>query len=421
MSSSFTPVCRFGSGSPPQRHAQNSGPDSSGQKADDLVSSLFPSQDSCADDGSENSLRASPPPLCGRLTRLEGASCFSSEESAYPARGRALTVANSVEAEASSSDDDRVPLRRPQDLATSEELQDRFVGEFLASRDCLECLSAKSETAVYHMAGHKGDAYAVKMYSKDVCPREVYIAPGLSPHKGLFQTVFSASLPAASGEEKKWLLVMKYEPCQQLNDISVLRNYVLVDAEQRTLLGRRMAVMRFATELAQVCRHLHHHGLAHRAIHPENILIQKTGSLKLAGLSAVRDIRTESGLPLGWQEEECVARESGQLTPTTADDFSAPEVHRATLASWSLAYDQQVDIWSYGALLHYVATGGGSMLASSESMSTKDCFLAKQKLEVDARLPKSLQDLIRRCTDLSPEKRPSWEEILSSSFIRGYV
>jgi serine/threonine protein kinase len=97
--------------------------------------------------------------------------------------------------------------------------------------------------------------------------------------------------------------------------------------------------IRIIVQAAQGLHHAHKHGIVHRDVKPENILLAAKGQAKLADLGLMKDLETDLGLTRNNQ---------GLGTPC----FMAPEqFHDAKRANL------RCDIYSLGATLFYAVTG----------------------------------------------------------------
>jgi serine/threonine protein kinase len=102
---------------------------------------------------------------------------------------------------------------------------------------------------------------------------------------------------------------------------------------------RESEAVRLIVEAAQGLHHAHKHGIIHRDVKPDNILITPDGHAKLADLGLMKDLETDLGL---------TCRNKGMGTPT----FMAPEQFRNAKHA-----GVRCDIYSLGATLYTIVTG----------------------------------------------------------------
>lgn len=141
-------------------------------------------------------------------------------------------------------------------------------------------------------------------------------------------------------------------------------------------------------KVAEGLHALHVCGYAHADIKPNNILVTKTGGVKIIDFG--------QSCPLGY------AKERVQGTP----DYMAPEqVHRREI-------DQRTDIFNLGATLYWVLTGKWyrTMITLVPAGSSKIALESSRgnapPHEVNPRIPPPLSRLIMDCCEASKEHRP---------------
>ncbi|KAJ4795092.1 hypothetical protein LUZ62_046338 [Rhynchospora pubera] len=233
-----------------------------------------------------------------------------------------------------------------------------------------------------------GECFACKAIQKntgeeDTAHREVEIMQHLSGHPGI------VTLKEVFEDSEKFYLVM--ELCSgRLSDFL---------AKERSQFGERNAA-EVTMELMGIVKYLHEMGVVHRDIKPENVLLTDAGRMKLAdfGLST----RVADGQML-----------SGYFGSPA---YVAPEVLTGL-------YNEKVDIWGVGVLLHlillgYLPFGGASREAVFEAVKTVELDfhgLAWQSVSLPAR------DLISRMLTRDVSARFSANEVLDHPWIRMYT
>ena len=148
-----------------------------------------------------------------------------------------------------------------------------------------------------------------------------------------------------------------------------LRQYVKENGPQSERI-----LMRWMLEIAEVLTYLHTHepAIVHRDLTPDNLVLDKSGSIKLIDFGAANElIGTATGTLVGKQA------------------YISPEQFRGKATTGS-------DIYSLGCTLYYLATGKDPEALSQSHLPT----------EVAKDMP-VLSDLITRCTELEAEERIS--------------
>ena len=82
-------------------------------------------------------------------------------------------------------------------------------------------------------------------------------------------------------------------------------------------------------------------------------------------------------------------------------------------------YDLKVDVYSYGVMLYFIfvsMTDGNFQLDDGQAIRSMQSFLFRiikgKRLEKKDCIPKIYWELITKCWDQQPEKRPSFSEIV---------
>ena len=156
----------------------------------------------------------------------------------------------------------------------------------------------------------------------------------------------------------------------------------------------------YAIEIILAIEFLHKKNMMYRDLKPENVLIDKTGHIKLTdfGLSKI----------LSKEKEKT-------YTICGTPQYLAPEVLTCE------GYDDSVDWWSLGCILYKMLTGIDPFHFS------KDESLSPEMYEVDIIIPdyvtKTAKDLIKKLMVTNPKKRLGWgpggaEKIKSHPFFK---
>jgi serine/threonine protein kinase len=176
--------------------------------------------------------------------------------------------------------------------------------------------------------------------------------------------------------------------------------YLVMEYVEGETLGQRIDRMgrvpekdaiRIIGQIAQGLHKAHSHGMVHRDVKPDNILIQPDGTAKLADLGLVKESETDLNLTRTGR---------GLGTP----QFMAPEQFRNAKNA-----DSRCDIYSLAATLYMAVTGE----LPFRSCSPLDAWMKKVQndypppRELNPGLSERLDWAIRRAMSADPMQRPS--------------
>ncbi|ERE82121.1 sperm motility kinase Z-like protein [Cricetulus griseus] len=139
----------------------------------------------------------------------------------------------------------------------------------------------------------------------------------------------------------------------------------------------------------------HDHGIVHRDLKPDNIIVDRSGKVKIIDFGLGTRIRPGKQLD----------RPGGSFL------FGAPEFFLG------VPYDgPKVDIWTLGVLLFFMVTGTLPFAARTFSELWEQVVLGRY--EVPNQLSTELQGLIRYLLTVNPSQRPTVKEIKRHSWLR---
>ena len=162
----------------------------------------------------------------------------------------------------------------------------------------------------------------------------------------------------------------------------------------------KVTLQSYATQILSALKHLHNHQIVHRDLKGDNVLISKTGVLKVADFGTAKKLVTGS--------------ETATITGTPL--WMAPE------AFHGVKWTYNSDVWSFGCTIVEMLNGGRPPWRQAATL-----YQAMQQITETSGLPPNLPteldpllaDFLLKCFERDSEKRATVEQLLEHAFLRG--
>ncbi|XP_027168487.1 serine/threonine-protein kinase STY13-like [Coffea eugenioides] len=167
-----------------------------------------------------------------------------------------------------------------------------------------------------------------------------------------------------------------------------LKNYLIKNRRKKLAFK---VVVQMALDLARGLSYLHSQKIVHRDVKTENMLLDKTRTVKIADFGVAR---VEASNP------NDMTGETGTL------GYMAPEVLNGN------PYNRKCDVYSFGICLWEIYCC--DMPYPDLSFSEVTSAVVRQNLrpEIPRCCPSSLANVMKRCWDANPDKRPEMDEVV---------
>ncbi|KAK2971098.1 hypothetical protein RJ640_005245, partial [Escallonia rubra] len=171
-------------------------------------------------------------------------------------------------------------------------------------------------------------------------------------------------------------------------------------------------VVQMALDLARGLSYLHSQKIVHRDVKTENMLLDKTRTIKIADFGVARveasnpnDMTGETGT-LGYMAPEDVCLTGALANTSNFISYSPFQVLNGN------PYNRKCDVYSFGICLWEIYCC--DMPYPDLSFSEVTSAVVRQNLRPDIPrcCPSSLANVMKRCWDANPDKRPEMEEVV---------
>ena len=169
----------------------------------------------------------------------------------------------------------------------------------------------------------------------------------------------------------------------------------LLKKSGRFSLHRSLFIVR---QLASAIGYAHDNGVIHRDLKPDNLItVSRKG---VADFLKILDFGVAKIIAPGYEETAAISKE-GELFGTPA--YIAPEQIKG------VRDDPRIDIYAIGCIAYELLTGATPFVG--RPMEVLECVMEKvpPSLQVrcpEAKIPKDLNDLVMKCLEKDPDKRP---------------
>lgn len=151
----------------------------------------------------------------------------------------------------------------------------------------------------------------------------------------------------------------------------------------------------YIAEIILALEYLHENNYIYRDLKPSNILLDKTGHIKITDFGLSKDVSDSNGLA----ETFCGTYE-----------YMAPEIIQR------LEYDYKVDLWSLGVVFYEILTGETPFVSDNQQELFNN--IIHEEVEFTRYMHQQAAQLIKKLLNKDPTKRPTFKELKADPFFR---
>ncbi|MEU8501447.1 serine/threonine-protein kinase [Streptomyces lavendulae] len=153
---------------------------------------------------------------------------------------------------------------------------------------------------------------------------------------------------------------------------------------------------RLITGIIEGLAHLHRSGWVHGDLKPDNVLLMRDGSVKLADFGLATELTGTHGT-------------HGYAPPMGTLDYLPPERRRAPLGEHGIQVRPSADVWALGILIHEVFAGGAPPFPGATAMAraaaAQEYAEGRAALRTDHAVPPFWRELATDCLAPTHESR----------------
>ncbi|TMW86577.1 hypothetical protein EJD97_021195 [Solanum chilense] len=154
-------------------------------------------------------------------------------------------------------------------------------------------------------------------------------------------------------------------------------------------------ILQLAIDVAKGLSYLHSEKIAHRDVKTENLLLDKTGRVKIIDFGV-----SSHFFSLGLNYPPMMVGTSGTI------GYMAPEVLS------EVSYDHKCDVYSFGICLWEMYTCLDPYPEHISRSKISHQLYKDRRPEIPKCCPTALSDIMKKCWDVKPQNRPEMKEVL---------